>query len=375
MADIDLRHSHRTQAQALRARGGGAALAGAVRRDIARPEVADREPVDRNLRRQPHRRARGDCHACGGRTGGAAPGRRRLRARPSDARLRLDQPRHRQQDLARPSTCSKCAWASRSKAPALRHSGATARRRPRSRRPSSNSNGCSARPADRQDRFRLPPRDRGGDQQSLLCRGAGCAGRPDHPLRSHLALGHGERADARIPGRAAARTSASSSMRFPPAIRRPRAMRCASISPPARNATARACAASRRNILPASAQPRTAALTSERLEGMHDHIDYTSRYAIDPEAAAAMAHGRTAPPFPSSPIFSSRARISLTYTHYDRMIVGGAMPASGALGAGGDQADGNQKLSRPPRTDRRQCRRAGNRDRRRRGPMISARAT
>ncbi len=58
--------------------------------------------------------------------------------------LRLDQPRHRQQDLAGASTCSKCAWASKSKARVLRHSGTTARRKRVSRRPSSNSSGCSA---------------------------------------------------------------------------------------------------------------------------------------------------------------------------------------------------------------------------------------
>ena len=58
-------------------------------------------------------------------------------------------------------------------------------------------------------------------------------------------------------------------------------------------------------------------------------------------------------------------RISLTYTHYDRMIVGGAMPADGAAAAGSDQADGNQEFSRPPRNDRRQYRRRRQRDGRR----------
>ena len=61
--------------------------------------------------------------------------------------------------------------------------------------------------------------------------------------------------DARIPGRAAARASRHPRTRSPPAIRRPRAMPCASISPPARSAIAGVCAASRRNILPASARP------------------------------------------------------------------------------------------------------------------------
>ena len=50
-------------------------------------------------------------------------------------------------------------------------------------------------------------------------------------------------------------------------------------------------------------------------------------------------------------------RISLTYTHYDRMIVGGAVPADDAAAARGDQADRHQELPRPPRADRRQHRR------------------
>ena len=50
-----------------------------ARRDRAGTEAADREPADRDLRRQPHRHPRGDRHACRRRAGRVAPGRRRLR--------------------------------------------------------------------------------------------------------------------------------------------------------------------------------------------------------------------------------------------------------------------------------------------------------
>lgn len=60
------------------------------------------------------------------------------------------------------------------------------------------------------------------------------------------------------------------------------------------------------------------------------HIDYTSRYAIDPEAAAAMATDDLRRHFHIADLFQP-GRISLTYTHYDRMIIGGAAPAGEAL--------------------------------------------
>jgi 4-deoxy-L-threo-5-hexosulose-uronate ketol-isomerase len=59
-------------------------------------------------------------------------------------------------------------------------------------------------------------------------------------------------------------------------------------------------------------------------------IDYTSRYAIDPQAAAAMATDELRSHFHIGELFKP-GRVSLTYTHYDRMIVGGAMPAAEAL--------------------------------------------
>ena len=63
---------------------------------------------------------------------------------------------------------------------------------------------------------------------------------------------------------------------------------------------------------------------------MSDHIDYTSRYAIDPQAGAAMGTDEIRANFHIPELFQS-GMITLTYTHYDRMIVGGAMPEGSPL--------------------------------------------
>src|SRR5690606_2234806 len=60
------------------------------------------------------------------------------------------------------------------------------------------------------------------------------------------------------------------------------------------------------------------------------HIEYASRFAIDPAAAAAMGTDELRHHFHIDGLFQS-GRISLTYTHYARMIVGGAMPAAAPL--------------------------------------------
>jgi 4-deoxy-L-threo-5-hexosulose-uronate ketol-isomerase len=60
------------------------------------------------------------------------------------------------------------------------------------------------------------------------------------------------------------------------------------------------------------------------------NADYSSRYAIDPQAAAAMATDELRSHFHLGDLFQP-GRISLTYTHYDRMIVGGAMPTGETL--------------------------------------------
>lgn len=63
---------------------------------------------------------------------------------------------------------------------------------------------------------------------------------------------------------------------------------------------------------------------------MPNTTDYSSRFAIDPLAAAAMATDELRQHFHIDALFSP-GRISLTYTHYDRMIIGGAMPTRDAL--------------------------------------------
>jgi len=60
------------------------------------------------------------------------------------------------------------------------------------------------------------------------------------------------------------------------------------------------------------------------------HTEFTSRYAIDPVAAAAMGTDELRHNFHIGNLFEP-GRVNLTYTHYDRMIVGGAMPLSEPL--------------------------------------------
>jgi 4-deoxy-L-threo-5-hexosulose-uronate ketol-isomerase len=55
------------------------------------------------------------------------------------------------------------------------------------------------------------------------------------------------------------------------------------------------------------------------------HTDHESRWAIDPEAAALMGTEELRDNFLIESLFVP-GRVRLTYTHYDRMIVGGAMP-------------------------------------------------
>jgi len=62
----------------------------------------------------------------------------------------------------------------------------------------------------------------------------------------------------------------------------------------------------------------------------HPHTDYTSRFAIDPVAAASMGTDELRHNFHIDGLFQP-GRVSLTYTHYDRMIVGGAVPAAAPL--------------------------------------------
>jgi 4-deoxy-L-threo-5-hexosulose-uronate ketol-isomerase len=63
---------------------------------------------------------------------------------------------------------------------------------------------------------------------------------------------------------------------------------------------------------------------------MHSHMNYSSRYAIDPQAAAARGTDELRHNFHIDSLFQPD-RINLTYAHYDRMIVGGAMPEDETL--------------------------------------------
>ena len=60
------------------------------------------------------------------------------------------------------------------------------------------------------------------------------------------------------------------------------------------------------------------------------HIDYSIRFAVDPASAAAMGTDELRHNFQVEDLFSA-GRISLTYTHYDRMILGGAVPSGERL--------------------------------------------
>lgn len=59
-------------------------------------------------------------------------------------------------------------------------------------------------------------------------------------------------------------------------------------------------------------------------------IEYTTRFAIDPFATAAMGTDELRHNFHIGNLFEP-GQINLTYTHYDRMIVGGAVPTDGPL--------------------------------------------
>ncbi len=59
-------------------------------------------------------------------------------------------------------------------------------------------------------------------------------------------------------------------------------------------------------------------------------MDYSVRFAVDPAAAAAMGTDELRHNFHISELFAAN-RVRLTYTHYDRLVVGGAMPVDGTL--------------------------------------------
>lgn len=63
---------------------------------------------------------------------------------------------------------------------------------------------------------------------------------------------------------------------------------------------------------------------------MAGHTDYESRWAIDPDAAALMGTDDLRDNFLLERLFEP-GRVNLCYSHYDRMIVGGAVPVEGPL--------------------------------------------
>ncbi|TIU22442.1 MAG: 5-dehydro-4-deoxy-D-glucuronate isomerase, partial [Mesorhizobium sp.] len=60
------------------------------------------------------------------------------------------------------------------------------------------------------------------------------------------------------------------------------------------------------------------------------HTEFSSRFAIDPAAAAAMGTDALRHNFHVEGLFQP-GLVRLTYTHYDRMIVGGAVPVDSVL--------------------------------------------
>jgi 4-deoxy-L-threo-5-hexosulose-uronate ketol-isomerase len=60
------------------------------------------------------------------------------------------------------------------------------------------------------------------------------------------------------------------------------------------------------------------------------HLHYTTRLAADPAAAARMTKAELRERFLVGGLFEP-GRLNLTYTHYDRFVVGGAMPMKQAL--------------------------------------------
>lgn len=60
------------------------------------------------------------------------------------------------------------------------------------------------------------------------------------------------------------------------------------------------------------------------------HIDYSIRHAIDPQAAAAMGTDELRHNFLIDDLFRDGV-LRLVYTHYDRMVIGGAVPRGAPL--------------------------------------------
>jgi len=68
-----------------------------------------------------------------------------------------------------------------------------------------------------------------------------------------------------------------------------------------------------------------------------------SRHAVSPQAAAVMGTDELRRNFHIGGLFEPD-RVNLTYTHYDRMIVGGAMPVNGSLSLAAIKSTGTKRF-------------------------------
>lgn len=71
--------------------------------------------------------------------------------------------------------------------------------------------------------------------------------------------------------------------------------------------------------------------------------EFTTRHAIDPRAAADMRTQELRDNFHVGDLFEP-GRVKLVYTHYDRMIVGGAVPAGDPLALGAIKPTGTKEF-------------------------------
>ena len=64
------------------------------------------------------------------------------------------------------------------------------------------------------------------------------------------------------------------------------------------------------------------------MDAAPSHTSFDMRWAVDPKSAAAMDTAALRANFLVEKLFEP-GKILLSYTHYDRMVVGGAMPVDG----------------------------------------------
>ena len=77
---------------------------------------------------------------------------------------------------------------------------------------------------------------------------------------------------------------------------------------------------------------------------MQDRVRFTTRHAIDPDAAARMGTEGLRAQFHIGGLFEP-GHLHFTYTHYDRMIVGGVVPMSEPVPLATIKPTGTQPMS------------------------------